>query len=195
MRGGRSRWTRSNWTWIEGHAPAGAEVTAALHPLLTHHVVNSLGWSDLRPLQKQALHHILAGEHVLLVAPTAGGKTEAVVFPLLSRILEEDWPPLSVLYLCPLRALLNNLHPRIEHYAGLVGRTAGLWHGDVGESARENDSGRPARRASNDARVYRGDADLAKDGARSPSSGTCARWSWTRSMPSPETTVDGTCSP
>ncbi len=110
---------------------------SSLHPLLTHHVVNSLGWTDLRPLQKQALPHVLAGEHVLLVAPTAGGKTEAAVFPLLSRILEEDWPPLSVLYLCPLRALLNNLHPRIERYAGLVGRTAGLWHGDVGESARE----------------------------------------------------------
>lgn len=80
---------------------------------------------------------VCSGSHTLLVAPTAGGKTEAVVFPILSRILEEEWPALSVLYLCPLRALLNNLHPRIERYANLVGRTAGLWHGDVGESARE----------------------------------------------------------
>lgn len=112
-------------------------MTANLHPLLAHHIVNSLGWTELRPLQKQAIPHILAGEHTLLVAPTAGGKTEAAVFPLLSRILEEDWEPLSVLYLCPLRALLNNLHPRIEHYAGLVGRRAGLWHGDVREGVRE----------------------------------------------------------
>lgn len=110
---------------------------ASLHPLLAHHVVNSLGWPDLRPLQKRASQHILAGEHALIVAPTAGGKTEAAILPLLSQILQEDWPPLSVLYLCPLRALLNNLHPRIEHYAGLIGRRAGLWHGDVGESARE----------------------------------------------------------
>lgn len=59
------------------------------------------------------------------------------MFPVLSRMLAEDWPPLSVLYLCPLRALLNNLSPRIEHYTTLVGRRTALWHGDVGESARE----------------------------------------------------------
>jgi ATP-dependent Lhr-like helicase len=52
-------------------------------------------------------------------------------------MLEEEWAQLSTLYLCPLRALLNNLYPRINKYADLVGRRAGLWHGDVGESARE----------------------------------------------------------
>ena len=110
---------------------------AALHPLLTHHIVNSLGWPALRPLQQQALAPVLAGRHTLVVAPTAGGKTEAAVFPVLSRMLSEDWQGLSVLYLCPLRALLNNLHPRLDGYAQLVGRRAGLWHGDVGEGARE----------------------------------------------------------
>jgi ATP-dependent helicase Lhr and Lhr-like helicase len=112
-------------------------VSETLHPLVAHHVLNSLGWADLRPLQKAALGPITAGQHVLLVAPTAGGKTEAAIFPMISRMLSEDWQPMSVLYLCPLRALLNNLHPRIEQYATLVGRGAGLWHGDVGESARE----------------------------------------------------------
>ena len=91
----------------------------------------------MRPLQSEAVAPVLAGHDALMLAPTAGGKTEAAVFPILSRLLAEDWAPLSVLYLCPLRALLNNLHPRIEHYATLVGRRAGLWHGDVGESARE----------------------------------------------------------
>jgi ATP-dependent helicase Lhr and Lhr-like helicase len=108
-----------------------------LHPLLTHHILNSLGWTSLRPLQRIAVAPIAGGIHTLLVAPTAGGKTEAAIFPVLSRMLEENWPPLSVLYLCPLRALLNNLAPRIEHYTTLVGRRTGLWHGDVGESARE----------------------------------------------------------
>jgi ATP-dependent helicase Lhr and Lhr-like helicase len=37
---------------------------------------------------------------------------------------------------CPLRALLNNLEPRIQRYAGMVGRRAVLWHGDVGDSRR-----------------------------------------------------------
>jgi ATP-dependent helicase Lhr and Lhr-like helicase len=108
-----------------------------LHPLLVHHIVNSLGWPALRPLQVAAVGPILRGENALLAAPTAGGKTEAAAFPVLSRMLSEDWRGLSVLYLCPLRALLNNLHPRIARYAELVGRRAGLWHGDVAESARE----------------------------------------------------------
>lgn len=96
-----------------------------LHPALQHHIVNSLGWEALRPLQTEAIEPILAGEHVLALAPTAGGKTEAAVLPLLSRIATEGWRGLSVLYVCPLRALLNNLHPRLERYAGFVGLRAG----------------------------------------------------------------------
>lgn len=108
-----------------------------LHPLLTHHVVNTLGWRSLRPLQQQAVAPLQAGHHALLIAPTAGGKTEAAMFPVFSRMLTEDWHGLSALYLCPLRALLNNLEPRLRGYADLLGRRVGLWHGDVADSRRE----------------------------------------------------------
>jgi len=46
-----------------------------LHSIVQHHVVNSLGWRELRPLQDQAVAPILAGEHVLALAPTAGERT------------------------------------------------------------------------------------------------------------------------
>jgi len=108
-----------------------------LHPAVRHHVVNSLGWRSLRPLQEQAIDPILAGRHVLLGAPTAGGKTEAALLPLLSRMVDERWSGLSVLYVCPLRALLNNLLPRAQSYARLLGREAALWHGDVGQGERK----------------------------------------------------------
>src|SRR4051794_13068374 len=100
-----------------------------LHPGVEYHVVNSLGWSDLRPLQKEAIEPVLSGADCLLLAPTAGGKTEAAVFPTLSRMATENWSGLSVLYVAPLRALLNNLLPRLETYTGWIGRRAGLWHG------------------------------------------------------------------
>ena len=100
-------------------------------------MVNTLGWPALRPLQQRALEPVASGEHVLIVAPTAGGKTEAAVLPVLSRMLSEDWSGLSVLYLCPLRALLNNLHPRLSQYCELIGRRAGLWHGDIGDGDRQ----------------------------------------------------------
>ena len=107
-----------------------------LHPSIQHHVVNSLGWRELRRLQQEAIGPILDGEHCLLIAPTAGGKTEAAVLPILSRMLSEDWKGLSVLYICPIRALLNNLEERLSYYCSLVGRQCGLWHGDVGQASR-----------------------------------------------------------
>ncbi len=107
-----------------------------LHPAIQHHIVNSLGWKSLRPLQESAIEPILDGEHVILLAPTAGGKTEAAVFPVLSRMLAEDWRGLSTLYVCPIKALLNNLEPRLRGYGELVGRRVGIWHGDIGAPAR-----------------------------------------------------------
>lgn len=97
-----------------------------LHPSLVHHVVNTLGWPALRPLQEAAVGPLTAGEDALLLAPTAGGKTEAAVFPVLSRMAAEGWPAMSVLYVCPLKALLNNLAPRLETYAGWLGRRVAL---------------------------------------------------------------------
>ena len=105
-----------------------------LHPSLQYHVVNTLGWSTLRPTQLAAIAPIHAGTHCLLLAPTAGGKTEAAAIPILSRMLVEAWPGTSVLYVCPIKALLNNLEPRLSHYAGLVGRRVEVWHGDISQS-------------------------------------------------------------
>ena len=108
-----------------------------LHPSLQYHVVNTLGWSTLRPTQLAAIAPIHAGSHCLLLAPTAGGKTEAAVIPILSRMLHEAWPATSVLYVCPIKALLNNLEPRLSHYAGMVGRRVEIWHGDISQSRKK----------------------------------------------------------
>ncbi|WP_101831128.1 DEAD/DEAH box helicase, partial [Frankia canadensis] len=105
--------------------------------MVVHHIVNSLGWPGLRPLQEAAVAPLLAGADALLLAPTAGGKTEAAAFPILSRMAVENWQRTSVLYLCPLKALLNNLAPRLETYTGWLGRRAAVWHGDVAQSRRD----------------------------------------------------------
>lgn len=105
-----------------------------LHPAIQHHIVNSLGWPALRPLQEATIDPILRGEHAILLAPTAGGKTEAATFPVFSRMLEENWQGLSVLYICPIKALLNNLEPRLSYYGSLLGRSVALWHGDISPS-------------------------------------------------------------
>lgn len=122
-------------------APAGGKADAGplggLQPTLAYHLVNTLGWTTLRPLQRAALDPVLRGDDALLLAPTAGGKTEAAVFPVLSRMSAEHWTGLSVLYLCPLKALLNNLLPRLELYGGWAGRRVALWHGDTAAARRK----------------------------------------------------------
>lgn len=107
-----------------------------LNASLQHHVVNTLGWATLRPHQDQAIEPVLRGEHVLIQAPTAGGKTEAALLPVLSRMLDEAWGRPAVLYLCPLKALLNDLETRIYSLAALVGRRVAVWHSDVSTAAR-----------------------------------------------------------
>src|SRR5437764_78483 len=103
-----------------------SDAFARLHPAVQHHIVNSLGWRSLRPLQLRAIDPVLEGRHALLGAPTAGGKTEAALLPLLSRMVAERWSGLSLLYVCPLRALLNDLHPRVQSYCELLGHRAAI---------------------------------------------------------------------
>ncbi|MFI2837908.1 DEAD/DEAH box helicase [Mycolicibacterium sp. PDY-3] len=110
--------------------------TTGLDAAIEYHIVNSLGWPGLRPLQSAAVGPVRSGADCVLVAPTAGGKTEAALFPLLSEMVEGNWSRTTILYVTPLRALLNNIHPRVTTYCAWLGRTAGLWHGDIGQSER-----------------------------------------------------------
>ncbi|SIO85594.1 DEAD/DEAH box helicase [Nocardiopsis sp. JB363] len=114
----------------------GADPVDRLDPVVLHHIVNTLGWPDLRPMQRAAIEPLMDGDDAVLLAPTAGGKTEAACFPLLSAMREQGWDGLSVLYLCPLKALLNNLVTRVDTYARWLGGRAELWHGDTRQSQR-----------------------------------------------------------
>lgn len=111
---------------------------------LQYQIVNTLGFRTLRPVQELAIDAVLDGDDCVVLAPTAGGKTEAAFFPLVSKMSEEDWRPTSVLYLSPIRALLNNQEDRVQRFAGLVGRRAFKWHGDVGDSERRRFLEEPA---------------------------------------------------
>jgi ATP-dependent Lhr-like helicase len=108
-----------------------------LHPHVQHAIVHDLGWRALRPVQALTIDAVLDGCNTVVLAPTAGGKTEAAVFPLVSRILTETPPPVAALYVCPIRALLNNQEDRLQRYARMVGLDAFKWHGDVSDSRKQ----------------------------------------------------------
>jgi ATP-dependent Lhr-like helicase len=111
---------------------------------MQYQIVNGLGFSGLRPVQEMAIDAILDGKNCVVLAPTAGGKTEAAFFPLFSQMDAQDWRPVSVIYVAPLRALLNNQEERLSRYAQLIGRRAFKWHGDVTDSLRRAFVNEPA---------------------------------------------------
>ena len=108
-----------------------------LHPALQHHIVNSLGWRDLREVQSLSIEACLTGANLVILAPTAGGKTESAFFPVISQMLDESWSGISILYVSPIKALLNNQEQRLDKYMRLVGRRAALWHGDTPQGERK----------------------------------------------------------
>jgi len=111
---------------------------------MQYQVTRTLGFRSLRPVQEQTIDAVLDGKNCVVLAPTAGGKTEAAFFPVLSRMDAEDWRPVSTLYLSPIRALLNNQEARLERYAGVLGRRVFKWHGDVSPGPRKRFLADPA---------------------------------------------------
>jgi ATP-dependent helicase Lhr and Lhr-like helicase len=107
-----------------------------LHPSIRYLITEVLRFSGLRPVQEQTIDPVLDGRDLVVLAPTAGGKTESAFFPVLSRVLSERWSPVPVLYVSPLRALLNNQEGRITKMAEAVGLSVGKWHGDVPSAAK-----------------------------------------------------------
>ena len=71
-------------------------------------IVSRLRWTSLRALQDEAGAALLDGNNAVVLAPTAGGKTEASMFPLLSQLLRDEPAGLGVIYIAPIKALLNN---------------------------------------------------------------------------------------
>jgi len=98
------------------------------------------GWQRLRSIQEEAILAILGTSNADLVisAPTAGGKTEAVYMPMLSRIASSDSEiGFKVLYVAPLRALIDDQYERVSDMAGSVDVRVAKWHGDVTRSTKE----------------------------------------------------------
>jgi len=100
------------------------------------------GWTPT-PIQAASQKQLLAGDDLLLIAPTGSGKTEAVVMPLLSNALTKSWDPLCILYITPLRALNRDIDRRIADLAKAVGLNADVRHGDTPQSQRTKQARNP----------------------------------------------------
>ena len=86
----------------------------------------------LTATQKAAIEPIVGGESVVLCAPTASGKTEAVLGPMIQRLIAKDRgaPGPRVMVICPTRALCNDLHRRVHRPVANCGWTSDIKTGD-----------------------------------------------------------------
>jgi len=91
----------------------------------------------LRDIQAQATAAILGGGNdVLIAAATAAGKTEAAFLPVLTKIADRANPGLSVLYVGPLKALINDQFRRLDLLCERLEIPVVRWHGDAPQSAK-----------------------------------------------------------
>ncbi|MCY7324431.1 MAG: DEAD/DEAH box helicase [Phormidesmis sp. CAN_BIN36] len=106
-------------------------------PRLQDAIVARIGWTSLRPVQELASHALLDCKNAIILAPTAGGKTEAAMFPLIATLMEKEPQGVGLIYIAPIKALLNNQSERLGLYTEMVGLRRFLWHGDVKESQKK----------------------------------------------------------
>lgn len=88
------------------------------------------GWNNLREIQSLAIRPILAGNTDLLIsASTAAGKTEAFFLPAITAIAAQQ-EGVGILYISPLKALINDQDRRLESLSDLLDMPVTPWHGD-----------------------------------------------------------------
>lgn len=100
-------------------------------PFIQDYIYQS-GWQALRSVQNAAAEAIFnTDDNVLLTASTASGKTEAAFFPILTLLDEDPSHSVGVLYIAPLKALINDQFGRLSELCEEAGIQVTRWHGDV----------------------------------------------------------------
>ncbi|AXF55600.1 DEAD/DEAH box helicase [Salicibibacter kimchii] len=89
-------------------------------------------WKHFTPVQEKAIPAILnTDKDVIISSATASGKTEAAFLPILSKVVNTAPDKLKILYISPLKALINDQFERITDICESSYIPIHRWHGDV----------------------------------------------------------------
>jgi ATP-dependent helicase Lhr and Lhr-like helicase len=95
-------------------------------------------WAELRPIQLEACRVIFETDaHLLLASGTASGKTEAAFLPILTLLHEHPSASVGVLYVSPIKALINDQFLRLGDMLRDAEIPVWHWHGDVGQAHKQ----------------------------------------------------------
>jgi DEAD/DEAH box helicase domain-containing protein len=103
----------------------------------------------LYKFQEDSLEKILCGEDVVIIAPTASGKTEAFTIPIIQKISKEisRITPLRpkfgikgrvlAIFVYPTKALARDQLPKVRNFADPLGINVGIFDGDTTKTERD----------------------------------------------------------
>ncbi|MGG4169253.1 DEAD/DEAH box helicase [Rossellomorea vietnamensis] len=95
-------------------------------------------WESFTPIQDMSIPEIIETKNdIILSSGTASGKTEAAFLPILSLVEKEAEEVLKVVYISPLKALINNQFERIESLCQETNIPIHRWHGDISQSKKK----------------------------------------------------------
>lgn len=100
--------------------------------------IYSEGWQQLRQIQIDAADAIYnSTEDILIASPTASGKTEAALFPIITEMYNNPGDGVTTLYISPLKALINDQFLRLNDVLFNANFKVFRWHGDVNSYQKE----------------------------------------------------------
>jgi len=92
-------------------------------------------WEELRGIQIAAAQAIFdTDDNLLLSSGTASGKTEAAFLPVLTELYEKPSRSVGVMYISPLKALINDQFKRLELLLLDSNIPVCRWHGDASQT-------------------------------------------------------------
>jgi len=107
-------------------------------PSFIREFIYSHSWEELRDVQIAAAETLFETDHnLLLTSSTASGKTEAAFFPVLTELYDNPPTSIGVLYIAPLKSLINDQFYRIEELLDETEIKVTHWHGDVAQSKKK----------------------------------------------------------
>ena len=120
-----------------------SSVFSTLHESLQQVLAQRLEWTELREVQERTYSAVATGSDVLVIAPTAGGKSEAALIPVMDDILKNGRMGVACLYISPLKALINDQEDRFSAFCIPTSLSVMKWHGDVAKGDRSWKDGEP----------------------------------------------------
>ncbi len=107
------------------------DVFSRLAPFIQDFIYQSK-WEELRGIQVAACEVILdSDDNLLLSSGTASGKTEAAFLPVLTELYNKPSKSVGVMYISPLKALINDQFKRLEQLLIDSNISVCKWHGDA----------------------------------------------------------------